>query len=68
MQEEEDAGRRVEEDGEWNGDADQRRGLRYLQLPLKEIRCCVNQTGNLQHQHEINAVNAKMYPEDCSPK
>lgn len=56
----------VEEGGKWDrGDADQRRGLRYLRLPLKEIQCCVNQTDNLQHHMEINAVK---YLEDCSPK
>lgn len=56
----------VEEGGKWDrGDADQRRGLGYHRLPLKEIQCCVNQTDNLQHHMEINAVK---YLEDYSTK
>lgn len=55
-----------EESGKWDrGAGDQRRGLRYLQLPLKEIQCCVNQTDNLQQPMEINTVK---YLEDCCTK
>lgn len=44
------------------GDCDQSCGLSCLCLPLKEIQCCVNQTENLQHHMEINAVK---YLDDC---
>lgn len=55
-----------EESGKWDRrDGDQRSGLRYLRLPLKEIQCFVNQTDNLQLHMEFNAVK---YLADSSAK